>query len=240
MDQWSLYVDIEGFSATYAKDARALLSLGALMEGIYRIGTHCLAESPHRIFALQLGDGFIVVGEFGCQSLEQPVSIGIALLRVVVEAGGAAKAAVSEGQFSDIVGCYPRSIREAYYRSCGGAFPIGGGLMTVLPVMGSALINSYRLLHAADTPSGCLLVLKEADAGRLPAGVSSRNGNGLAILDWVHASYSHLRGLLDKAGFARLDSRSMARALRQYLDGSTVTEEWRRNTVVYLNLETGV
>ena len=97
MDHWSLYVDIEGFSTTYEKDTKAVLSLGALMEAILGLGSRCYPESLHRLFAHQLGDGFVVVGEFGWATLEQPVTVGTILLRAVLQAGGIAKGAISEG-----------------------------------------------------------------------------------------------------------------------------------------------
>src|SRR2546425_1176098 len=127
--QWSLLIDIEGFGATYDAGSQALLSLGALMEGIYKIGSRCLNESPNRIFAHQVADGFIVLGEFAWESLEESLGVAVALLRTIMMRGGVGKAALDEGQFAGIVGCYPKVIQEQYARSGGGAFPLGGGLM---------------------------------------------------------------------------------------------------------------
>ncbi len=65
MERWAIHIDIEGFSATYENSAQGLYSLQALMEGIYFIGNKWRPDPPERIFAHQLGDGFIIVGEFG-------------------------------------------------------------------------------------------------------------------------------------------------------------------------------
>lgn len=240
MGQWSLFIDIEGFSETYERDSQALVSVGTLMEGIHALGSRCYPESPHRLFAHQLGDGFVIVGELGWKTLEQPATIGIALLRRVLHAGGVAKGAISEGQFADVVGCYPPRIRDLYARSSGGAIPIGGGLMTILPVMRTALINSHRLLHARATPSGPLLLIDSSHRSRLPAGVRAKECDGLAAIDWVHSSYPALDATVRRAGFPSSNSASMATSLSRYLNKNSVSDAWRANAIEYLGLELGV
>src|SRR5439155_12891347 len=136
------------------------------MLAIYQIGSRGYPESPYRLFAHQLGDGFVVVGEFGWPDLDQACGISIALLRAVLHSGGTAKAAISEGEMADITGCYPEPIRTLYGESQGGVFGMGGGLMSVLPVMGTALINSYRLLSSPDVPSVSLLIISQSDVSR--------------------------------------------------------------------------
>ena len=240
MDRWSIYIDIEGFSSTNSEDAQAVLSLGALMEGIRSIGSRCYPESPHRLFAHQLGDGFVIVGEFGWPSLEQPSTIAIALLRTVLSAGGVAKAAISEGEFSDIVGCYPKTIQKLYYDANCGAFSIGGGLMTILPVMGTALINSFKLLHSEHTPSGSILVLKKNLSSRLPQGVPFQESGNLSLIDWVHASYPELFSTITKAQLPNLDVAKMETILQRYIKSNDLQSDWIANTKQYLHLEDGV
>jgi hypothetical protein len=240
MDQWSLFIDIEGFSATYERDSQALVSVGAVMQGIHALGSLCYPESPHRLFAHQLGDGFVIVGEFGWETLEQPTTVGIALLRCVLLSGGVAKAAISEGQFADVVGCYPPRIRDLYAQCDGGAIPIGGGLMTILPVMGTALINSYRLLHAPTTPPGPLLLIDSRHRSRLPAGVRAEDCGSFVVIDWVHSSYPSLDVTVRRAGFPSSESPSMVGRLSHYLDENSVSESWRANATKYLELERGI
>lgn len=163
MNRWSVYVDIEGFSAMYEGSTQPLVSLGALMTGIYNIGSRCYFKSPNCLYAHQLGDGFIVVGQFGWPSLEQACSIAVALLRNVLMEGGVAKAAIAEGELADVTGCYPQVIRELRHRAPGRVIRLGGGLMTVLSVMGTALINAYKLLHSLSNAVWC-------SAGGKPAG----------------------------------------------------------------------
>ena len=240
MDQWAIYIDIEGFSATYAQSTQPLVSLGALMDAIHTIGSRCYPETPHRLFAHQLGDGFVIVGEFGWPDLEQPTTVAIGLLRTVLHAGGVAKAAISEGQLADIVGCYPRRIQELYSQSYGGAFPMGGGLMTVLPVMGTALINSFKLLYSPQTPSGSLLIVPKSQASRLPAGVRFIENGELCILDWLHASYPELTDLISRAQLPAAKEDVMIAALYRYIKENKLSEKWVDNTILYLNLRHGV
>jgi len=111
--RWAIYMDIEGFGALYETDDQVRLSLGDLMEGIYLIGSRCYFETPDRIFAHQTGDGFAIVSEFGEASLEVPAAVAIALMRHVSASGRLAKATIAQGDFGNIIGCYPASVRDA-------------------------------------------------------------------------------------------------------------------------------
>jgi hypothetical protein len=236
MEPWSLYIDIEGFGAKYEKDIQPLVSLGALMEAIYLIGTRCFAKAPNRIFVHQLGDGFIIGGEFGKESLQDPLSIGIALMRHVLSAGGVAKAAISEGKLGDIVDCYPKVLAEEYARSYGGAFALGEGLMTILPVMGTALINAYRLLDSLKTPSGSFIIVKKSDLPRLPANTKATEVDEIGVVDWIHTSYPELEKIIKQAGLRNPNVEQLERSMDVYLKSNKLSEEWSRNTRSYLNL----
>lgn len=81
--RWAINIDLEGFGHLYDKEDLVLLSLCELMEGIYRIGVRYYPESPDRIFAHQLGDGFVIVSDFPEDTLDRPVAIALSLLRHV-------------------------------------------------------------------------------------------------------------------------------------------------------------
>ncbi|RJP74029.1 MAG: hypothetical protein C4532_03280 [Candidatus Abyssobacteria bacterium SURF_17] len=245
LTRWSLYIDIEGFGATYEEGTQGLISLGALMEGIYRIGTICFPESPDRIFAHQIGDGFILVGEFGTESLERPLSIAIALMRHVLMTGGVAKATISEGTFGDIRGCYPEELCEALAKACGRAVRLGRGVMTIFTVMGTALINAHRL---SKTPSGSLIVIRRTDLHRLPPEIRAVEHGDMAIVDWIHTLYPQLNRIIQQAGLHNPDIQDMERYMKRYMDGYLKSNEtsdsdehrrakkWVDNTGFFLNL----
>lgn len=69
MERWSIYIDIEGFSALYGQENQVLQALGVLAEGILFIGRECYPKTPDRLFAHQTGDGFIIVSKFGAENL---------------------------------------------------------------------------------------------------------------------------------------------------------------------------
>jgi hypothetical protein len=98
--RWAIHIDLEGFGELYPKEDQVLLSLGQLMQGICLIGSRCFPESSDRLFAHQLGDGFVIVSDFLEETLARPVGFALALLRHVSQTGRFAKATFAEGHFS--------------------------------------------------------------------------------------------------------------------------------------------
>ena len=146
-DRWSIYLDIEGFGALWESEDRVIWSLGELMRAILRIGRRCYPDVPERLFAHQFGDGFIVVSDHHEKSLERCVTIAVAIMRHVAASGRFVRGAIGEGEMSDISGCYPKEVLgflEDDHTIC-----LEAGLMTITPVMGSALIRAVRTDKAA-------------------------------------------------------------------------------------------
>ena len=230
--RWSVYIDIEGFGALYEREDAVLLALCDLMEGIFFVGSKCYPESPARLFAHQTGDGFIIVSEFGAASLEVPVALSVALLRHVVRRGRFAKATIAEGEFSGINGCYHQSVRDA---EVDGRVFMGGGLMTLFPIMGTALINAVAL--AKRSPSGALLTLAASEVGRLPSACTWQDaGHGVASIDWVHSQIPLTSTLQREAGLFAPDAAMIASAFASYFANSGVKDSWKSNTMSYLGL----
>ena len=121
-----------------------------------------------------MGDGFAIVSDFGEASFERPLGIAAALMRHVASTGTFAAAAVSEGDLSDITGCYPDEVM----RDCkdGHVVRLNAGLMTLSPVMGTAFIRAYRL--NGDTPSGPFMIVSEEHEDRVPCGFEFRSVRG--------------------------------------------------------------
>ena len=230
MARWALWIDIEGFSRIYPRDmVQALLPLRALMEGIYHLGNAVCPESPYRLFAHQIGDGFVVVSEFAERSPELPVAIGAFLQRHILLSGGMGKCAISQGDFSDIQDCYPDVICENADNS--GFLRLGDGLMSIFPVMGSALINAYRL---SNRESGSLLLLDSDLPGPLPSGaVASKTTNDYSVVDWVHISTPEIAEIETKTGIQHPAAANLERLLRDYVtsNSSSLLSPWITNTL---------
>ena len=70
-NRWAIYIDIVGFSALYPEGNDALWALNKLMLAIHRIGKNVFIEPPDRLFAHQLGNGFLIVSDFHEESLDR-------------------------------------------------------------------------------------------------------------------------------------------------------------------------
>ena len=66
-----IYIDIVGFSALYPEGNDGLWALNKLMLAIHRIGKNVFPEPTDRLFAHQLGDGFLIVSDFHEESLDR-------------------------------------------------------------------------------------------------------------------------------------------------------------------------
>jgi len=213
--RWAIYIDIEGFQALYSKENNILVALCDLMEGIFLIGRDCYPETPDRIFAHQTGDGFVIVGEFGAESLSVPVSIAVALLRHIAARGRFAKAAIGEGDFSDISGCYPKAVRDA--REPDGVIRMGGGIMRLFSGMGTAFIDAVTVMKSS--PSGTVLSVSLANTSRLPPGckVTEVPAKGVATIDWVNSNWPALAALQQRANLNQPMAEEIEAAFNKYV-----------------------
>lgn len=239
-DRWSIYIDIEGFSTGWDKDNHVLWSLGELMRAIFRIGQNCCPRDYDRLFAHQFGDGFIVVSDFHEESLERCIAIAVALMRHVAASGCFARAAIAEGEFSDIKGCYPDEVlKNADERH--HVVWMGAGLMTIIPVMGTALIRAVSVDKAA--PKGPLLIAELSKSERFGSdapwqALPKRNleAKDVVSIDWVHMTSKHLSVLQEEAPLSSPSSSDLEARLRDYCSRGDVPVEWRANAVQYLNV----
>lgn len=214
MDRWALFVDVEGFSKIYSESTMAgLLPLRGLMEGIYHIGIQVCPNTPHRLFAHQLGDAFIIVSEFRERCPELPLAIGVFLLRCVLLSGGMGSCGISQGHFGDIRSCYPDIVRSRLTDS--GTVPLGSGSMHVLPVMGTALINAYRLSKREE---GAILLLDSNLAHCLPSGVIvTKTTDQYNAVDWIHTATPEIAEIGVKTGIEHPQVATLEHTGREYL-----------------------
>lgn len=203
------------------------------MEGVYRIGSRGFPKSPDCLFAHHIGDGFVLVSDFGSAMLDRPVCIAIALLRHVASTGWFCKAAIGEGDFADIRGCYPEALREAGLDGR-NHIPMGDGLLTTLPVMGTALIRAHEISTKA---RGALLLVAKSERDRLPpCKVSELDSGSVLSIDWIHSEPVGVRELQERASLSRPVAVEIERSLASYCNLEGASVEWKTNTRRLLSL----
>jgi hypothetical protein len=233
-ERWAVFIDIQGFGALWSDKNRGLFALRDLMTGIYRIAKRCYPDPPHRFFAYQLGDGFIISSDFGFESLAVPVAISVALLRHVAAGCGFAKVAIAEGDMADIQGCYPREVLDG--RTASTTVSMGAGLMTLFPVMGTGLIRAYGLMSHA--PTGPLLVMSRNCRARVPQpdAFSDIPKSELMTLDWLHVDDPLASEIQQKAALNQADTTILEAKVRDYCRNTTVPKSWRTNAMRFLKV----
>lgn len=232
--RWAISIDLEGFGHLYDKENLVLRSLGELMEGIFRIGVQYYPESPYRIFAHQLGDGFVIVSDFPEQTFDRPVAIALSLLRHVAHSGRYAKATIADGKFADIQSCYPSSVVNAAEPD--KRVRLGSGIMTLFPVMGTALIRAIAV--SKKCPSGPLLAVIAADRQRLPDGLIIHEvpSQDIVVVDWLHSENELAKDIAKKSQLNWPDTSIISDQLRNYCQTQPVKEEWRISVQDFLGV----
>ena len=227
--RWCLFVDILGFSRLWeAEQLKALLALRELMAAIYRIGTRVYPDEGERLFVHHMGDGFAIVSDFGEASFERPLGIASALMRHMASTGTFAAAAVAEGEFSDITGCYPEEVMKD--SEDGQVVRLNAGLMTLSPVMGTAFIRAYRLNDEA--PSGPFVIMSEEHGDRVPGGFECRSAIGkanskLISADWMRAESGTVARIQRAASLRAPKAEELVQAIRSYCaEYPSVRRKW--------------
>lgn len=223
MSRWSIYIDVEGFSEIYRlRQGRAIQTLGELMEALFLIASKKFPAAPERLFIHQFGDGFVVVSDFMEPNPQRPIAICIAVMRHLISRGVATKAAISGGDFSDKSSGYPETVLAASRDR--RHVNIGEGVMTIIPVMGMALIAPYNL---AKRRRGAVLLLDSTIFVSLPIGIIAKPGSP-AVIDWVHSDSPLVAEVAKTAELITPDASDTEAHLRSYIDNnrSTLGADW--------------
>lgn len=233
--RWCIYIDILGFSKVWECDEyKAVKSLGELMGAIYRIGKKVYPNEVERLFVHQMGDGFAIVSDFGEDTLERPITIAIALMRHVASTGMFATAAIEEGEFSDIIGCYPREVTNDLD---GNGVKLGEGLMTLSSVMGTAFIRAYKLHEKA--PSGPFLVVPK-DYNRIRIAdlpVKTIKDTESSSIDWVRPRMQTLSEIQAQACLVSPTSNELVQKIKEYCTYySDIGKKWSRDLHALLDI----
>jgi len=240
--RWGLYVDIEGFSAMYGTSQRgqthavqALAALASLVEGVHRLITRPPKGFPS-IGAHQMGDGFIIVSHCCDEPPIQPVALAVALMRHVLQRGFLCKAGISVGDFHDIGGCYRSGTGEALGNNL--VIRHQSNVMTLYPVIGSALINAFKI--QGREPRGPLLLVDRdflseqiaSSLGLLTMRVSPRvlDVDVLAV-NWLRTPAGPIRPALESLGLANTSPLALSRRLQEKIQSvaRVVGDDWLQN-----------
>lgn len=238
--RWSIWIDIEGFGKLWETGPLALQGLRALTSGIYAIGSRVYAGDGERIFAHQFGDGFVIVSDFHETALDRCVAIAVVLMRHVARSGCLARAAIAEGDFADFSGCWPEDIRDemACLRT-DNAVRLGSGIMTLLPVMGTALINANKL-DSRNRIKGAVLTIAARDAERVAASFPRRvsaEDDRLVMIDWVHAASPIIDEIVARSGIGGLSAAGIESAVAYYATREPMPPPaWLHGTSEYARL----
>ena len=199
--RWGLNIDIEGFSHLYESgdqnQSKAIWGLRELMYAIIQIGKKVYPGDPNinesdRIFAHQFGDGFIIVSDFEETDASRCISIAIALMRHMLVKGYATKVAISSGGMASINECYPEEMRNAK----NGTLTLGAGLMTSIPVMGTALTKAHKL---GSRVSGNVLVVDHTQFSVIPANLVLNSDSNISYINWQSDDNSIAKGIANQA-----------------------------------------
>ena len=147
-------------------------------------------------------------------------------MRHVLASGGIAKASIAEGGFSDIKGCYPRKITD---QEKNGRIYMGSGLMTIIPVMGTALINSVGLDKRS--PSGSLLTIGEENKERVSSHFKTKViENGLASINWLTGEPDLVCEICKSSGLLNPSESERIQKLELYINENKLNPNWIRTT----------
>lgn len=204
------------------------------MRAIFRLGRRCYPLNPNRLFAHQFGDGILVVSDLDEKSLERCATVATAVMRHVADTGRMARAAISEGEISDIKGCYPREVLDCLEGDC--TVSLHMGLMTITPVMGTALIRAVSLDKRA--PRGPLLTMHASKRARLGSSVPyvPIPDTELISIDWVHMRSELLSWLQQRASLRSPTPSILEATLHKYCQENPVHDEWRANVYKLLKV----
>ncbi len=191
-NRWAIHIDIEGFSTLCREGNDAMRGLNKLMLGIHRIGKNVFPEPPDRLFVHQLGDGFLIVSDFHEENLNRAASIATVLMKFITSFDIFCRATITEGGLSDIKGCYSNEVMNECHKDDWSISRMGAGLMTIFPVMGTALIDAVRIDKTSS--KGPLITFPYEYRERLSNIfiINDIPDSNFASIDWVHTESENL------------------------------------------------
>jgi hypothetical protein len=242
-ERWSLFFDIEGFS-NFNKMKR-YRSFDLLISTIYKIGSQVYPNSPDRLFVHHIGgDSIIIVSDFSEEDLLRPISIAIVLQRILIANNYIGKAGISVGDFADVSGTWtnfyklvekdlPKKevlgdlITEEYDKH---KIFLGDGLITLIPVLGDSLVNSYKTQK--NGPRGPNIIVSNVIEEKVPQKYVKYKTKFYTLINWVSISSTQVDSICNKIGESKLlDTDFIQKKYENYLNRieNDVSNEWLEN-----------
>lgn len=228
---WALYIDVEGFSYLYEEHSMRPMSL--LTSDIFALLDSGKPEFSG-LSAIQYGgDGFLIkqLGSRYDKDIRRPLAIGCALMKRALIDGFTLRAQLSVGDSADVQGTYSMVMQERIqsqhtsgYLGFSHGYPLPLSNMLYNPIIGTAILNAYRL----GKPKGPLFVLDPLlKVDLVEAGVSVAEAEDVVLLDWLKHDDAYVQ-----SGMSVLEMNGISdygNALRQYLAryGNQVPVDWK-------------
>lgn len=174
--------------------------------------------------------------------------------------GGIKDSVFEDIGFADIRGCYPalglrnviartndkvaeeadefeRVNKRVKENSRGSlTYSLGDGLMTLFPVMGTALIRAVGV--AKTCPSGPLLAVSKEDRVRLPDGLRLHEvtEGDLIVIDWINSENELACSIASSAGLNSPTREDLHNMLKAYCQQQPVPPKWKENVQLFLGV----
>ncbi len=220
-----------------------------MISTIYKISKEVYPNSPERLFVHHIGgDSLVIVSDFAEKDLSRPISIAVVIQRVLLVNGYIGKVGISIGDFADITGCWNRFYKlvenDLPKKECEGELSpipyekdkidIGDGLMTLIPVLGTGLINSYNALNKG--PSGPNIIIPNFLRDKIPLAYIKNNwiikhGNYI-VIKWIGLQTEFINNMCDLIDFNNLKIVSDIRSkFINYIINNLeyLSEKWLKN-----------
>ena len=238
MDNWALYLDIEGASKKYTGDAGKFhLAVDTVLSQLLIMGNEYFTTDGNRLFGYQVGgDGILILSHRFSLCPDAPIAIGILLMQALLQMDFVAKVGISEGDFADTQGCNPTLNKLSSSKD--GAYSMGAGLLLTFPVMGTALINSHS--YVSKGPKGTWMAIDTALYETLDDSVITHCSEfGTEYIDWIHTRTKLVEDISEKTNIPLLPIERLEQLLVDYISdsGDLKNSDWGRWSQVLNNVE---
>lgn len=229
-----IYIDIEGTSNIYKNNENQYYrALDCLLSSALKITNIQFPTDNHRLLLHQMGaDGLFIISDFGYESLQIPISISIYLMQQLLLCGSVGKCGISIGNNFDIRSCLP--ITEDLTKSQVSQ-PNSGGFITRVNIMGSALINSYRVANCE--PNGSRIAvdrLIESSISIHTNIIQFDRKEEIIVTDWIHSESEILDYIYSSINEHKLNITKLEDHLKSYIrtNDRFLKKRWIENTLL--------